>query len=180
MVAAIVVGLVASTAMYFRANRRCRGRPPPAPKPSDKRRISQAVTEFFSKDLLASVNPARAMGREVTVREVLDNVAEKIEGKFKDAPSIEASIRDTLGATYLSLGKYKAAELHLERALQLRRGQFGGEDPDTLKSMATLGELYCGLARYDKAEPLFVKVLETRRRVLGEEHKDTLNSVLLR
>ena len=112
-----------------------------------------------------------------SVIEVLDNAADKLKGKFKDAPSIEASIRDTLGATYMSLGKYTAAEPHLERALALRRGQFGEEHPDTLKSMAHLSLLYMKQFRLEEAESLRLKTLEGRRRVLGEEHPDTVSSI---
>jgi serine/threonine protein kinase/Flp pilus assembly protein TadD len=139
--------------------------------------ISQAVNEFLNRDLLASVDPDKAKGREVTVLEVLDAAAQKIGGKFKDAPSVEASIRDTLGTTYMSLGRCRAAEPHLERALELRRGQFGGEHPDTLKSMNSLGVLYFAQHRYNEAEPLLVKALEGRRRVLGEENPNTQTSM---
>jgi serine/threonine protein kinase/tetratricopeptide (TPR) repeat protein len=162
--AAIVAGLVISTVMYFRAERQAT--------------ISQAVNEFLNKDLLASFDPDTAKGREITVTEVLDNAAKRLEGKFKDAPSIEASIRDTLGATYMSLGKYKEAEPHLKRALELRRNQLGEEHPDTLKSMNKLGWLYIKQFRLgNDAEPLLVKALEIGRRVLGEENPETLSSM---
>jgi len=171
---AIVLGLVVSTVMYFRAEQAL-GREAAARAEAERQAsISQAVNEFLNNDLLASVDPARAKGREVTVMEVLDNAAEKIEGKFKDAPSVEASVRDTLGQTYMSLGKYKAAESHLKRALELYRGQFGGEHPDTLNSMNNLALLYYGQGRYNEAEPLYVKALEISQRVRGEEHPDTL------
>jgi serine/threonine protein kinase/tetratricopeptide (TPR) repeat protein len=175
--AAIVVGLVVSTTMYFRAEQALRREAAARAEAERQASISQAVNKFLNKDLLASVDPARAKGREVTVLEVLDNAAESIEGKFKDSPFVEASIRDTLGTTYMSLGKYKAAEPHLERALELRRGQFGGEHPDTLTSMNNLGELYYRQGRYNETKPLWVKALEIRRRVLGEEHPDTLRSM---
>jgi serine/threonine protein kinase/tetratricopeptide (TPR) repeat protein len=161
--AAIVAGLVISTIMYLRAERQAM--------------ISQAVNEFLNNDLLASFNPGRAKSRAITVVEILDNAAERLKGKFKDAPSIEASIRDTLGMTYFSLGKFKAAEPHLERAIELRQGQFGEEHPDTLKSMAHLGLQYMKQFRFKEAEPLYIKVLEIRRRVLGKENPDTLSSM---
>ncbi|MHC4174650.1 MAG: tetratricopeptide repeat protein, partial [Planctomycetota bacterium] len=139
--------------------------------------ISQAVNEFLNNDLLASFDPDRAKGRAITVIEILDNAADKLKGKFKDAPSIEASIRDTLGATYMSLGKYTAAKPHFERALELRRGQLGEEHPDTLKSMTDLGYQYMNQYNFKMGESLFSRVLEIRRRVLGEEHLDTLSSM---
>jgi serine/threonine protein kinase len=175
--AAIVAGLVVSTVMYFRAEQALRREAAARAEAERQASISQAVNEFLNNDLLASFDPDRAKGHEVTVMEVLDNAAKKLEGKFKDAPSIEASICDTLGTTYMKLGKYKAAESHLERAIKLRQSQFGEEHPDTLESMFKLGWLYEHQKRYNEAEPLLVKSLEIRRRVLGEEHPDTLNSM---
>ncbi len=175
--AAIVAGLVVSTTMYFQAEQAREKESAARTEAERQAMISQAVNEFLNNDLLASFDPYIAKGHEVTVIEVLDNAAEKLEGKFKDAPSIEASIRDTLGTTYMNLGKYKAAEPHLKRVLELRRGQFGGEHPDTLKSMADIGVLYERQGRYNEAEPLLVKALEIQRRVLGEEHPDTLWSM---
>jgi serine/threonine protein kinase len=95
--AAIVIGLVVSTVMYFQAEQA-------RAEAERQASISKAVNEFLNNDLLASFNPDRAKGHEVTVMEILDNAAARLEGKFKDAPLIEASIRDTLGMTYISLG----------------------------------------------------------------------------
>ncbi len=109
--------------------------------------------KFFGvRVFLASVDPAKAKGREVTVREVLDAASENIEGKFKGAPLVEASIRSTLGVMYRRLGEYKAAEPHLECARQIRREQLGEEHPDTLNSMNNLANLYADQGRYEEAE----------------------------
>jgi len=175
--AALVVGMVVSTAMYFRAEHALQREASARAEAERQAHISQAVNEFLNKDLLTSFNPYRAKGRPITVIEILDNAAGKLEGKFKDAPLIEASIRDTLGATYMNLTKYTAAKPHLERALELRRGQLGEEHPDTLKSMIDLGYQYMNQYNFKMGESLFSKVLEIRRRVLGEEHLDTLSSM---
>jgi len=175
--AVLIVGLVVSTAMYFRAEHALQREAAARAEAERQAHISQAVNEFINNDLLSSFDPDWAKGRAITVIEILDNAAGKLEGKFKDAPLIEASIRDTLGATYMSLGKYTAAKPHLERALELRRGQFGGEHPDTLRSMTNLASQYMKQFGFKEAEPLYAKVLEIRRRVLGEEHPDTLSSM---
>jgi serine/threonine protein kinase/tetratricopeptide (TPR) repeat protein len=144
---------------------------------SRARAEAQAVADFLKNDVLASVDPEKAKGREITVRYILDAAAEKIDKKLEGMPLVEASIRQTLGITYYSLGKYKSAETHLERARQIRRERLGDEDPDTLDSMGELGWCYLLQGRYDKAEQLLVKVLQIRRRVLGEEDKSTLTSM---
>jgi tetratricopeptide (TPR) repeat protein len=164
---AIVTGLVVSSVMYFQAEQARR-------EARRQAMISQAVNEFLNDDLLASVNPRRTKGHEVTVMEVLDAAAEKLDGKFEDEPSVEAAIRQTLGKTYRSLGKYESAEPHYERVVELYRSLFGAEHPDTLESMAQLGFVYADQWRHEEAERLWVKVLECRRRVLGQEDPATL------
>jgi len=136
---------------------------------------AQAVADFLKNDVLASVDPAESMGREVTVRYVLDAASEKLEGKFEDELLVEASIRQTLGITYLNLGEYEAAEPHLARALEIRQEQLGEEDTHTLTSMNNLAELYRLRSRYNEAEALLVKALEIGHRVLSEEDLQTLN-----
>jgi hypothetical protein len=86
----LVGGIVASTIFAVRAERQAK--------------ISQAVTDFLENDVLASVDPAKAKGLEVTVRYILDEASESMADKFEDEPLVEASIHQTLGSTYLSLG----------------------------------------------------------------------------
>jgi len=160
MTAILVLGLTATTAMYFRAERQSQ--------------ISEAVSNFLREDLLASVSPTRAMGREVTVRSFLDTAAQSIEAKFKDEPLVEAPIRDTLGNTYRHLGDFRAAELHLERALRLHQEQLGLEDPRTLSSMSGLIWVYFSQGRYFDAEKLALKALKVRRRMFSEGHKSLM------
>lgn len=137
-------------------------------------KIAQAVVNFLNKDLLASVTPARARGRQVTVREILDTASQKIEGRFKDEPLIEASVRQTLGKTYTELGEYAEAARHLEQARQLHQEHLEPDHPSALQSMKSLGWLYLNQGRYQEAEPLLLKSLEITKRVLGEEHPSTL------
>jgi serine/threonine protein kinase len=160
----LIAGVIASTMFALSAKHQAQ--------------ISQAVTEFLTNDLLASVSPEKAKSPEVTVRYILDAASKDLGGKFGDKPFVEAPIRVTLGSTYQKLGDYKAAEPHLKRALELYRGQLGGEHLCTLAAMSHLALLYIDQSRYNEAEPMFVKALEIHRRVLGEEHPDTLNSMI--
>ncbi|MHC4092975.1 MAG: tetratricopeptide repeat protein, partial [Planctomycetota bacterium] len=137
---------------------------------------SDTVTEFLA-DMLAAVDPAEE-GKEVTVLQVLGQAAETIGEEFEGKPLIEARLRHTIGETYRALGEYGPAELHLERALEIRRRLLGEEHLDTLTSMNSLGLLYRKQGRYDEAEVLQLQALEIRKRVLGEEHPDTLRSMM--
>jgi serine/threonine protein kinase/tetratricopeptide (TPR) repeat protein len=140
-------------------------------------RISEEVSNFLRNDLLASVDPSKAKGRELTIRSFLANASESLQGRFHDEPLVEASIRATLGWTYRMLGDLKVAEPHLERALQIREEHLGQEHPETLKTMKQLFWIYMDQGRYGQAEPLGAKELEISQRVLGDEHPTTLNKM---
>ena len=90
-------------------------------------RIAVAVNDFLNDDLLAAVAPSvrAGRGRDVSMREVLDAAARRIDeaskpgGRFAGLPLVEASIRATIGNTYEQLADYTAAETHLDRALAI-------------------------------------------------------------
>ncbi|MCH8852131.1 MAG: tetratricopeptide repeat protein [Planctomycetes bacterium] len=137
---------------------------------------TRVIIDFLNNDLLAAVAPEK-QGKDVLMRDVLDTASKALEGKFDDAPLIEASIRTTLGTTYHKLGYYRKALPHLVRALEIRRAQLGVEHENTVASMTNLAILYKDQGRFDEAEPLFIKTLELQRRVLGEEHPSTIISM---
>ena len=185
---AIILGLVASIIMGCRAEKarqkeasarqqveEALARAEKAERLAEQRRAeAQAVTDFLNKDILRSVQLALTEGSEVTGRHVFDIASENIDRRFEGEPLVEASIRQTLGLIYFGLGEYRPAESHLTRAVEIRRGLLGEDDPYTLRSMNSLGWLYAKQLRYDQAEPLFIKGLATSRRALGEEHPETL------
>jgi tetratricopeptide (TPR) repeat protein len=140
--------------------------------------ISKAVSDFLTKDLLARAAPElNARDKNVTVEELLNRAAARITVKFAKQPRVEATIRQTIGNAYHSLGNYPAAQLQHERALEIRRKVLGEEHPETLDAMSNLALVYQEQGQLDKAELLDVQVLELSRRVLGEEHEDTLTSM---
>jgi serine/threonine protein kinase/Tfp pilus assembly protein PilF len=140
-------------------------------------RIAQAVNDFVSKDLLAAANPENTPDREMTAREVLDDAAAKIDGRFPGEPAVEASVRMTMGMSYMSLGRYDDAEAQLVQALKLAREAVGDDDANTLTVMDNLAMLYDSQGRYDEAARLASAALDARRRVLGPEHGDVLTSM---
>jgi serine/threonine protein kinase/tetratricopeptide (TPR) repeat protein len=149
-----------------------------AHKADQQARTAQAVVDFLNKDLLGSVSLQQAKSVQVTVHSILDAASERLEGKFADEPLVEASIRQTLGNTYLHLGDYDRAGPHTKRAYELRRTRLGDADPLTLASASDLGILYLMQTRYAEAKPLLTECLESRRRILGPEHADTAGSTV--
>ena len=134
---------------------------------------AQGVANFLTDDLLAFADPFKLQGQKLTIQAILDNASERLEDRFGDEPLIEASIRRTLGTLYFNISKYKAAEPHLKRALQLYEEQLGEDDLNTLDCMNSLATLYYRQAWYHKAAELSARAMEISRRVHGEEHSTT-------
>jgi tetratricopeptide (TPR) repeat protein/predicted Ser/Thr protein kinase len=165
----LVAGIIVSTWEAARASR--------------ESATAKGVNDFLQNDLLAQASantqarPDTKPDPHLEVRTALDRAAVHIGGKFERQPLVEASIRQTIGKTYMDLGLYPEAQRQLERALDLRHRILGDEHSDTLAAMNELATLYRDQGEYSQAEPLFNKVLELRRRALGQEHPDTLKTM---
>lgn len=144
---------------------------------SAKRRAEVETTNHFLETMLTAVQPDHAQGEEVTVQEVLDAAARKIERDTETSPLLRASLHHTIGNCYQSLGNYETAAGHLEQALALRTAHFGPEAPATLKSKGSLGDNLRFRQRYDLARQALLETLEGQRRVLGDDDLDTLTTV---
>jgi eukaryotic-like serine/threonine-protein kinase len=145
--------------------------------------VAQAVNDFLQNDVLAQASASKQAGLsakpdpDLKVRTALDRAAQRITGKFDRQPEVEASIRDTMGQTYMDLGLYPEARKQLERALDLHRRLLGAENPKTIKTMSRLGRTAMLQGKYPEAETLLGQAMEIERRVLGPAHPDTLYSM---
>jgi serine/threonine-protein kinase len=123
----------------------------------------------FVRNMFASAHPEHE-GMDVTVREVLDEAAARIESDLRGQPEIEAEVRTTIGQTYQGLGLYEAAETHLRAALDMREGTSGGEQTPLAYSMVNLGALLSDRGSYDEAMALLESAGGLVRET-GERHE---------
>lgn len=128
------------------------------------------------QNIIITVNPQHT-GRDVTVREMLDDAAERLETELADQPEAKASLHRTLGLTYLGLGVYRSAEAHLQAALDLRRRHFGKSSLEVAESLCDLGELANTRYNPKRATPLFRESLGLYRRRFGQRHPAVARSL---
>lgn len=140
-------------------------------------RTVQRIAEF-QKDMLTAAAPRVAQGRDVTVREVLDEAAGLIGESLADEPEVASAMHDTIGQSYYALGRYEEAEAQYLAAIELRKQVFGEADPRTLNSKSNLAILYVDMGRHEEALSLYDDVIELQRQQLGEAHTDTVVSSL--
>jgi eukaryotic-like serine/threonine-protein kinase len=140
---------------------------------------ARAVLGFFQDEVLSAGRPEGlegGLGKDVTIRKVLDVAEPKIAGAFPNQPETEASVRFVLGGTYYYLGEPALAVRQLERALGLRTAKLGPDHSDTLNSRERLANAYWSAGHVDRAIPLYKQTLATRSEKLGPDHPDTLTT----
>jgi serine/threonine-protein kinase len=151
---------------------------------AEARKVERA--NAFLIRMLRSVDPGAATGPHGSVRLMLDEAAASIEaGALAGQPDVEATVRTTLGMTYLRLGGLDEAGAHLQTALDIRRRVLGDVDALVAESLNNMGLLARATGALDAAETYYREALRQRRDVLGAdsaEYAETLNNlgVLLR
>jgi tetratricopeptide (TPR) repeat protein len=136
---------------------------------------AQIITDFLKTGVLGTVGDAKA--GEATVSYVLDAASKNLEGKFKDEPLIEASIRETLGGTYRMLAESAKAEQHWLRALQIYREHYGEEHPATLRAKDGLYWVYDDQERHYDAERLRTEMLQIGPDIDEEPHAGNMGAL---
>ncbi len=96
-----------------------------------------------------------------------------IDAQFKDRPTIDATLRQSLAETYSRLGMLDRALPLLRRTLELRRAALGDDHADTITAIGNVGYILHALGRLDEAEVFFAEAVERSERVHGAEHADT-------
>lgn len=137
---------------------------------------AEAINRFL-RDMLASVDPRQALGRDVSVKEVVDRTARSVGDELRDQPEIEAGIRDTIGQVYNALTEHAAAEEQLTRALELRRSVHKGDHSEIADSLNHLAEARFARSDYEGAEAMVKEALAMRRRLFGENHEVIAESI---
>ncbi|MEM7229085.1 MAG: serine/threonine-protein kinase [Planctomycetota bacterium] len=128
------------------------------------------INQFFNF-MLAQPSPWNDLGLEgpqQTVMQMLDRIAPDVDGAFDDRPQVEASIRSTMGTTYLQLGRFEDAERNLQRAMALYQEALGPESPLVGEIMTDLGVASAHLGETSDAEALLTGAHE-----LLQKHRDS-------
>ena len=139
-----------------------------------------ATLDFFREKILAVARPKDengGLGVGATIREAIDAAEPDIEKSFVDQPLVIASIRETLGKTYRSLGSPGQSAQQHELALQLRRKFLGSDHDLTLITMNNLALAYQNMGRLTLALPLQEEELSRsqRKRGPGRSHDPDLD-----
>ena len=126
-------------------------------------------TAGFMVDLFSVSDPSEARGNTVTAREILDTGSKRIEAELSDQPDVQATLMDTMGQVYTSLGLYDRAQPLLEQALETRRTLLGDQDPVVAQSLSHIGRTLGHSAEYEQAEASYREALAIQREQLDPD-----------
>ncbi|MFN0136825.1 MAG: tetratricopeptide repeat protein, partial [Phycisphaerae bacterium] len=135
-------------------------------------------TVAFLNSTLRFVDPWKHPGRDITpMREMLDAALARLDTAFADQPIVQASLANTLGYDYWTLGLFDAAEPVLRRAYEQSLQHLGEEHEQTLAAQFDLGSLLTERGKHPEAEALFRQMLDVQCRILGPDDRRTLNTM---
>jgi serine/threonine-protein kinase len=140
-VVVIVAASAASVVMYFQARTA-------SELAARQARTAETINTYLT-DMLASVDPAVAQGRDVSVfHEALDRTAARVRDELGDAPLIAAELHHTVGTAYAAISAYAAAADHLRAAADLRAAA-GAPLVDRVASLIALGQTWGEANHFD-------------------------------
>jgi eukaryotic-like serine/threonine-protein kinase len=140
----------------------------------ERRKISDAVVKFQEK-MIGAIDPEQMMGRDPTVRQVLEKAEATLDREYADFPVVLAKLHDTLGNAYQSLSDHVKAATHHQAALQLRTRVLGERHLDTASSKNALGNSLQSQGKLDDAEKLFREAQSVMTQLAGPDAKMTIS-----
>jgi len=128
-----------------------------------------AAIQGFLLDLFRGADPARARGEALTVRELLDAGAARVDRELAAQPKSRQAIVATLGALYLDLGAWDRAAPLLAQALELATNEYGPRSAEAAAALAALGRLDYWRDDYEQALERQDAALDILRSAPGDQ-----------
>ena len=142
-----------------------------------QRAAAEQVSRFLQQ-MLGSINPAIAQGRDTALlREILASASQRVDRELADQPDIAATLHGVIGRTYASIADYAPAEQHLRTALDLRVKLFGEQSIEAAQARGDLGRVLHNANRFADAQPLLEQALATTQSLLGPSDPATARAM---
>jgi tetratricopeptide (TPR) repeat protein len=152
--AALVIGLILASIGFLQARRQAAI----AREQEQIARIQAVRSEEVAqllKEMLASVGPYVAMGRDTTLlRDILDQTVERVGRDLKDQPEVQSELLETIGITYSETGPLDKAEAMLRESLGIRRNLPGDHRWDIAGTLHNLALPVWRQGNFAEAEDL--------------------------
>lgn len=152
LLAALTISLVALSSSR-RANAETRvalARAEEAESRASERADEAEAVSGFLQDLIAEADPWDS-GTGVTVESAIDRADGVLSERFAGRPSLEATMRLTVGEAYLGLGLFERARDQFERSIELGIAARGAGDAGVAEARLELASALSRLGRFDES-----------------------------
>jgi len=166
-------GLGASTTLYLRANEALH-RELVERDNALREATHHALTSKFLSDLLASAGPDRAKGTTPTVLALVEEAAQRVGFGLENQPAVEATLRNTIGSTFLALDRPTEAKTQFEAGLAVATRALGERDRLTLRLRGNLANVRHASRDYAGAEAENRALLALRLQAFPPDDIETL------
>ncbi len=138
--------------------------------------VAEQVSNFLV-NLFQVSKPERAQGKTITARELLDKGAASIQDDRTMDPEVKASLLDTMGDAYSSLGFFKASQPLLQAALATRTRLFRAQSKPVAQTLLGLGLLARNRGNLQQAKSDFSRSLATFQKAEGARNDDVAQAL---
>jgi serine/threonine-protein kinase len=124
----------------------------------------------FLANLFRTLDPYADGGGPITIREVLDSGAVRLDRDFADEPQVRAEMMEVIAQAYDGLGYHSDARRLLESSLEIQLSVHGDTDPAVAGLLSQLAHVLVEQGDYRGAESLLRRNLASRRALYGDDH----------
>ncbi len=123
----------------------------------------RAVRDFLVR-LFVAAAPGQSLGRDLTVRELLDRGRRDLDTALTAQPVVRARLLSAVAAVYGALGQVPQADTLFGQAVALLRTLPGEMDADLATALSDWAGNLIVQSKFDRAEPLLREAIERLRR----------------
>lgn len=135
----------------------------------DRARTEADKTAAALDFITALFDTAGPSAERLTVREVLDRGAERVESELADQPELQSILLKKIVEIYFHISEFERAKPLLEKNLEIRRRVHGGEDIRVAEALGDLAEWYSMNGDLENSSKYHHEALARARRVLPED-----------
>lgn len=129
---------------------------------------AQQITDFLVSVLDAS-DPTQGKQTDVTLREVLDNSAQRVRSELTEQPLVQARLMLAMSYSYKSLGAFEQARNFGEEALAVFRESPDEHRHDVADALFASSEAYFELGQYEICLSYLEETLELEEDISGPD-----------
>lgn len=137
---------------------------------------TQLINDFVIRNIVESADPNRG-SRDVTVRDSLLELTERINGTFGEHDIFRAHVKSIVGDYLYRVGEYDSARDQLEDAVAAFKMQYANDDAYTIDTLFVLSSVYRELKEYQPAVSCAREALNRSTTSGGARNEDALRAL---